>query len=339
MIPLSLAEIRDDGIRQLGRYVELSQLQTLLMNCSAKWIAVTGIESINWSVLDTDRQIVGIVGQSNANVAFLPLQSSELWGWHESRLGLALTGALLAPERFGIVFIKRDLLVARDALTHSVHPVWDFWLRTISSEAEPALPLAAPAADSDDALLFHRDLEVPGLVPKKPSRDSNWLGERIQKLPLQDLAKGKLDRIELLALRAGLFQWHDFLDESHQCSQQIEGEGLHRNGDYWHAIMHRREPDYSNSKYWFRSVGKHPVFARLASVAHRILLESGATSSEGWIERLGVPKSWDSFAFVDLCQSVARQSDPIPDLVARQIQRAEQSLLLSHTFAAASGEN
>src|SRR5207245_11135 len=56
-------------------------------------------------------------------------------------------------------------------------------------------------------------------------------------------------------VRSGLYLRFNFLDESHTISQ-----GIHTvEGSYWHAIMHRREPDYSNAKHWFRKVGQHPV--------------------------------------------------------------------------------
>ncbi len=55
---------------------------------------------------------------------------------------------------------------------------------------------------------------------------------------------------------AGLWLRFDVLDESHSISQQDEGDPDH---DFWHAIMHRREPDAWNSKYWWRRVGSHPV--------------------------------------------------------------------------------
>lgn len=99
---------------------------------------------------------------------------------------------------------------------------------------------------------------------------------------------------------SGLWLHHDFLDESHDFSQEIHNAS----GSYWHGIMHRREQDYSNAKYWFRKVGDHPVFELLpdqfasaglsepanASIAMEIGLDSG---------------SWDSYAFVDACQQVA----------------------------------
>src|SRR5688572_32618825 len=55
---------------------------------------------------------------------------------------------------------------------------------------------------------------------------------------------------------AGLWLAFDFLDESHRISQDIETPS----GSYWHGIIHRREPDYANSKYWFRRAGRHAIF-------------------------------------------------------------------------------
>jgi hypothetical protein len=58
---------------------------------------------------------------------------------------------------------------------------------------------------------------------------------------------------------AGLWLLHNFLEQSHQISQ-----GVHtREGSSWHAIMHRLEGDFWNSKYWYRKVGDHPVFSSL----------------------------------------------------------------------------
>ena len=53
------------------------------------------------------------------------------------------------------------------------------------------------------------------------------------------------------ACHSGLWLLHNFLDQSHDISQDLKTPV----GSYWHAIMHRMEGDFSNSKYWYRRVG------------------------------------------------------------------------------------
>lgn len=59
---------------------------------------------------------------------------------------------------------------------------------------------------------------------------------------------------------SALWLFQDFLDESHTLSQSIPSS----EGSYLHGIMHRREGDYSNAKYWFRRSGDLPFFGSLA---------------------------------------------------------------------------
>lgn len=80
-------------------------------------------------------------------------------------------------------------------------------------------------------------------------------------------------------LSAALWLYIDELDASHVISQSIETA----TGSYWHGIMHRREGDFSNSHYWFRRVGKHPVIAQLGSDydPHRLIDEAEAAHQRG----------------------------------------------------------
>ena len=66
-------------------------------------------------------------------------------------------------------------------------------------------------------------------------------------------------------LEAGLWLLAGELERSHAVSQQLAT----REGSYWHAIMHRREGDFWNSKYWLRRVGNHPVLGQLAETIAR----------------------------------------------------------------------
>ncbi|MEM8737131.1 MAG: hypothetical protein AAGG38_01455 [Planctomycetota bacterium] len=60
-------------------------------------------------------------------------------------------------------------------------------------------------------------------------------------------------------LVAGLWLYIDELDRSHAVSQGLDTP----TGAYWHAIMHRREGDFSNAHYWFQRAAKHPAMEQI----------------------------------------------------------------------------
>jgi hypothetical protein len=125
---------------------------------------------------------------------------------------------------------------------------------------------------------------------------------------------GKLfDKYMARCCVSGLWLLHNFLDESHTISQGIPTPS----GSFWHGIMHRREGDFSNAKYWFDRAGDHPVFSEL----------SAADGS-----------AWDSHRFVDDCQRALRTGDDAQIAVLRQLQLREWQALFDFCDRAASGE-
>ena len=110
---------------------------------------------------------------------------------------------------------------------------------------------------------------------------------------------------------SGVWLLCDYLDESHTISQGIPSSS----GSFWHGIMHRREGDFSNAKYWFRKVGDHPVFEKLAAAAGQ--------------------SEWDPFAFVDACQQAVRGQGDAER--CRQLQQAEWEALFDFCYQEAVG--
>ena len=128
-------------------------------------------------------------------------------------------------------------------------------------------------------------------------------------------------------MRSAALFWHDHLDESHAISQNIPGA----DGSFLHGIMHRREPDYSNAKYWFRCIGRHRSFSDIAKQV-RCWLE---TKGEPELAATLAPRGdWDPFAFVDACWQAAEW--PWSDArvqTLQVVQEIEFDTLLAHLFA------
>lgn len=127
----------------------------------------------------------------------------------------------------------------------------------------------------------------------------------------------------------GIWLLFNYLEESHTISQSIETT----TGSLWHAIMHRREGDFFNSKYWFRRVGEHAIFPDLQKVASGLAAEVEAHPS---IHFLSKQSQWNPFDFVDLVEACLANKSP-HELLCRQIQQAEWELLFDFCYQKATG--
>jgi hypothetical protein len=172
-------------------------------------------------------------------------------------------------------------------------------------------------------------LAAPRLAPLDAGVPDRAALERLGVLRLDEVfAPHPLrDRQAAGACLAGLLLYFDCLDESHALSQGLETA----EGSYWHALMHRREPDFWNSKYWFKCVGTHPVYAALRDAAAKV-----AEGQTGQAAFLTTQASWNPAAFVDLCEASFDEASPEYEL-CRQVQRAEWELLFAYCYERAVG--
>jgi len=175
------------------------------------------------------------------------------------------------------------------------------------------------------AALGADDGNGPPLVQRPPRRPK--LVTAITEPTLAELFP-RARRPDRLALSAGLLQMLDAWDASHSAAQEADDLGERRSSTYWHGIAHRREPDPGNASYWFRRVGRHPIFDELAEAA-RPVLESFEDPS--LTNRL-VGSGWDPLAFIDAVSSTKPGDSAAGAL--RHVQRLEMDRLLSHSLEA-----
>jgi hypothetical protein len=124
------------------------------------------------------------------------------------------------------------------------------------------------------------------------------------------------------ATEAGLWLLAGDLDRSHQVSQSLET----MDGSYWHGIMHRREGDFWNAKYWFRRAAKHPVFEQLAADLKNRFDPSHASSLPlGELTRAATMPG----SLVDGCELALRQKSPNMSIL-EQICWLEWQFLFLH---------
>ena len=171
---------------------------------------------------------------------------------------------------------------------------------------------------------------LPPLVPN--STWSNELTEELLGLSLEDLFEGESPKDEVYggAIKSGLLLWNDALDNSHEISQELSNN----TGSYWHGLMHRREPDYSNAKYWFGRVGTHPIFPKLRE--HAIALSKGVENPSDSLEQIAQTieneTHWDPYQFIDWCQKAENETSSDVTQFLQQVQAEEIKLLLEYSY-------
>jgi hypothetical protein len=146
------------------------------------------------------------------------------------------------------------------------------------------------------SILCHRK-PLPPLWPKKVWREE--LRAEINALEMSPLMKGTLHLL------------NDDLDAAHQIVQEANTP----DANYLHALVHRREGDLSNARYWLRTMSGHAVWGAL---------------------RQDYP-DWDPLKFLVWCESCSEGCSERSCEWLQQVQVREIQLLLETLGTGAKG--
>lgn len=118
---------------------------------------------------------------------------------------------------------------------------------------------------------------------------------------------------------AGLWLYFSCFEQAHQVAQDDSS----LEGSFWHAILHRQEPDSGNSAYWFRRAGSHPVFPSLVDATVDIIRQYPEAEFRP-------SQKWDPFGFILFCERARQQPGSPSEQAALEIQRAEWQMLFDY---------
>jgi hypothetical protein len=168
--------------------------------------------------------------------------------------------------------------------------------------------------------LFHRPELLVELQPKEPLF---WkLSDQFRETPDSALAGGSeiTDPQKFTLVRGAVLYALDEIDAAHRIFQEVSSA----EGSYWHGMMHRREGDFDNARYWFRRAGRLPVFSELHAAAHLIS------------PSMAKQDSWDAYLFTGLCEQARFGAQELVS-ECQQLQRVEFFGMFDRAWTKATG--
>ncbi len=185
------------------------------------------------------------------------------------------------------------------------------------ANAGPVIEAAAAAGTRRVMLVIDRLRALlvpagnPGLAPHR--RATAWPEDAVRTRVAEALDRTALSPLRREQVLGLALAWHDHWDAAHAVAQAHEGDP---DCDLLHAVLHRREGDRDNTRYWLRRLGHHPAWDHLPPVA----------AAEGLSELTDRGGRWRAEAFAERC--LAAKPAQVPALV--RLQAAELLALLDH---------
>ncbi len=119
---------------------------------------------------------------------------------------------------------------------------------------------------------------------------------------------------------AALLIWHDRLDDAHVIAQDLND----KTGAYLHSIIHRREPDFSNARYWLHRIGAHPSWARFRASLKSL---GGAAPDETILLTIERDGTFNAESLLQKAEAIRKSNSDTT--ILRKLQAAELLAILS----------
>jgi hypothetical protein len=175
-------------------------------------------------------------------------------------------------------------------------------------------------SDFVERLLARSEL-LSRLQPKEPLF---WaLSDQFRSMDDATLAGGKAikDPAQFTLVRGAILYALDELDAAHQIFQEDHSEL----GSYWHGMMHRREGDFDNARYWFRRAGRLTLFHAMHA------------ASRGVSSTMSRQETWDPYLLTGECEQVRFGAHELTQECQRLL-RVEFDVLLAYSWEKGVGE-
>ncbi|MEM9644697.1 MAG: hypothetical protein AAF989_06875 [Planctomycetota bacterium] len=171
--------------------------------------------------------------------------------------------------------------------------------QTVFDDRSASLPSWLDDGVSPELAEWIIEAPIPKLGDSPRAQERSETLARILERDWSDIGRGDLARpadSAIPGIKSALWLLAGELDRSHDISQNLKSPS----GSFLHGIMHRREGDFGNAKYWFRTAGDHPVEKEL---------------------RDAFPQEYkNACQFVDQCESSQRESSSKPNLGVEHLE-------------------
>jgi hypothetical protein len=173
---------------------------------------------------------------------------------------------------------------------------------------------------------------LTNLDPGKP-RDAVYA--KLKSLTVESLIEPRVVKDQAMAdcCVCALWLWHNYLDESHKISQEIETSA----GSAWHGIMHRREGDFWNANYWFARVRDTTLFPTMAVARESLQLGVKGSVYASKLHRLLEGSEWSPSDFTNEVELILQQGKEAEIQSALKIATAEWRVLFRSCWFSAIG--